>query len=134
VRAHLLSRPISIYVPLDTVRDNLYVSDAASLVTRGLARLRTESAAHGPQLVTKVLASQQGVTVGFLIAEIGRILKRRLRVVYHPSPVAAYQSRDLRMRSVVWPELDRTTLVTLPVGIRNVVQNLTVAMGAGVLR
>jgi len=130
VRAHLLGQPISLYVPLDTVRDNLYVTDAARLVHSGLARLRHESARHGPQHVIKVLASQQAVTVGFLIAELGRIVKRRMRVVYGTSTATAYQSRDLRLRSSVWPELDRFAMVPLPVGMRRVVQSLTAAAGA----
>lgn len=133
IRMHLLGRPISLYVPLDTVRDNLFVTDAARLVEDGLARLRAETAAHGPQLVTKVLASHQAVTVGFLIAEISRVVKRRLRVVYQSSDLAAYQSRDLRLRSTVWPELDAAAVVPLPVGVSRVVRNLRSAMGAGVL-
>jgi UDP-glucose 4-epimerase len=134
VRAALLGLPTSVYVPLDTVRDNLFVSDAGRLVRTGLETLRAETATRGPRLVTKVIASQQPVTVGFLIAELGRILKRRPRVVYRPSAVAAFQARDLRMRSVVWPELDREPLVPLPVGMRRTVQALGMALAAGDLR
>ena len=133
VRAHLLGRPISMYVSLDTVRDNLYVTDAARLVDAGLARLRSESDRDGAQHVVKVLASQQGVTVGFLVAELGRIFKRRMRVVYGMATSSGYQSRDLRLRSNVWPELDRVATVPLPVGMRRIVQSLTSAAGAGKL-
>jgi UDP-glucose 4-epimerase len=131
IRAHLLGRPISIYVPLDTVRDNLFVTDAARLIDHGLARLRAESSAHGTQHVLKVLASQQAVTVGFLISELGRLFKRRPHVVYGLSTASAYQARDLRLRSVVWPELDRGPMVTLPVGMARTVRALGQALGEG---
>jgi UDP-glucose 4-epimerase len=133
IRAHLRRRPISVYVPLDTVRDNLYVSDAARLVDTGLARLRSETAVYGPQHVLKVLASQQGVTVGYLIAELGRLFKRRPHVVYGLSASSAYQARDLRLRSVVWPELDQAPLVPLPVGMAWTAQALGRALGEGSL-
>jgi UDP-glucose 4-epimerase len=133
IRAHLRRRPISVYVPLDTVRDNLYVSDAARLVDTGLARLRSETAVHGSQHVLKVLASQQGVTVGYLIAELGRLFKRRPHVVYGLSASSAYQARDLRLRSVVWPELDQAPLVPLPVGMAWTAQALGRALGEGSL-
>lgn len=133
IRAHLRRRPISVYVPLDTVRDNLFVTDAARLVDTGLARLRSETAAHGPQHVVKVLASQQGVTVGYLIAELGRLFKRRPHVVYGLSASSAYQARDLRLRSIVWTELDRAPLVPLPVGMARTVNALGRAQGEGVL-
>jgi UDP-glucose 4-epimerase len=133
IRAHLRRRPISVYVPLDTVRDNLFVTDAARLVDTGLARLRSETAAHGPQHVLKVLASQQGVTVGYLIAELGRLFKRRPHVVYGLSAHSAYQARDLRLRSIVWPELDHAPLVPLPVGMARTARGLARALGDGSL-
>jgi len=131
VRAQLLGNPISIFVPLDTVRDNLYVTDAARLVDMSLRRLRDQANSSGPLHVTKVLASGQAVTVGFLIAELGRLFKRRLRVVYRPTAASSLQARDLRMRSVIWPDLDRATTVPLPVGMRRTVTSLSLAQAAG---
>lgn len=132
-RAHLLAQPISIYVPLDTVRDYLFVSDAARLVLSGTARLRSEHAESGPGLVTKVLASQQSVTIGYLVSEFRRITRRRPRVVYGASTSAAFQARDLRLRSRVWTELDLEPLVPLPVGIDRVLRAMTTSLGAGAL-
>ncbi len=132
-RAHLLGQPISIYVPLDTMRDYLYVSDAARLVVDGTARLR-DRAEPSTGVVTKVLASQQSFTIGFLVAEFRRITRRRPRVVYGASSAAAYQARDLRLRSVVWPEIDRTPVVSLPVGMARLVQDIASSLQAGKLR
>lgn len=133
-RAHLLGQPISIYVPLDTMRDYLFASDAARLVLTGLDRLRAESTADVPLAVTKVLASQHSVTVGFLVSEFRRITRRRPRVVYGASSTAAYQARDLRLRSRVWTELDAIPVVPLPVGMQRILQAMTESLGAGALR
>lgn len=132
-RAHLLGQPISIYVPLDTMRDYLYVTDAARLVMDGMARLREPGLSH-PGVVTKVLASHQSFTVGFLVAEFRRVTRRKPRVVYGASSAAAYQARDLRLRSVVWPELDSTPVTPLPVGMARLVHGMTESLRSGQLR
>lgn len=132
-RAHLLGQPISIYVPLDTMRDYLYVSDAARLVVQGMTRLRTPAEVRSG-VVTKVFASHQSVTVGFLVSEFRRVTRRKPRVVYGASSAAAYQARDLRLRSVVWPELDDTPVVPLPVGIAQLLNDMEQFLRAGELR
>lgn len=132
-RAHLLGQPISVYVPLDTMRDYLYATDAARLVMNGMARLRA-SGAEGRGVVTKILASHQSVTVGFLVAEFRRVTRRKPRVVYGASSAAAYQAKDLRLRSVVWPELDSTPVVPLPVGMAQLLRGMETSLRAGELR
>ncbi len=114
-RAHLSGQPLSLYVPLDTTRDYLFVHDCAAMICDGLDRLATERPGTP---VVKILASQQGVTIGALLAESRRVFKRAPRVVLGSSPFARFQVRDLRLRSVVWPELDRRSLTPLGVGIR----------------
>ncbi|WP_408896278.1 NAD-dependent epimerase/dehydratase family protein [Nocardioides sp. R1-1] len=131
-RAHLLGQPISIYVPLDTMRDYLYVTDAARLVVDGMDRLRQPGQARRGAVI-KVFASHQSVTVGFLVSEFRRVTRRKPRVVYGASSAAAYQARDLRLRSVVWPELDSTPVVPLPVGMGRVIQAMTDALRLGEL-
>ena len=115
---HLTGHPLSLYVSLDTMRDYLYVDDAARMIVAGLAGLRGQVAAAGSGLVvTKVLASGHSTTVGGLLGESTRLFRRRPRVVLGASPAAAGQVRDLRLRSTVWPELDRLARTPLPVGI-----------------
>lgn len=112
-RAHLRGQPISIYVPLDTVRDYLFVHDCAAMISDAL-----EALAPGSGCTLKILASQQGTTVAALLGECTRVFKRRPRVVLGASESARFQARDLRLRSVVLQDLDRRTLTPLPVGIR----------------
>jgi UDP-glucose 4-epimerase len=119
--AHLQGRPSSIYVPIDTIRDYLYVDDAAAMTVDAVDR-----AAGLPPgtVVLKVLASQQGVTIGSLISELQRIVKRKPRIVMGSHFTAAVQAPDLRFRSVVWPEIDRRMLTPLPAGIHRTLQSL----------
>jgi UDP-glucose 4-epimerase len=119
LKAQLTAQPLSVYVSLDTLRDYLFVPDAAALDFDAMNRLRREAAAAGESLaVTKVLASLRPVTIGEVIGEIRLISKRRPRIVIASSPVAAFQARNLSLRSVVWPELDQRPRTPLAVGIQ----------------
>lgn len=114
-RSQINGQPISIYVSLDTTRDYLFVDDCAAMIADGLDRLAKSDTAEP---VLKIFASQQGVTIGALLGECRRLFKRAPRVVLGSSPFARLQVRDLRLRSNVWPELDRRTLTPLGVGIK----------------
>jgi UDP-glucose 4-epimerase len=133
-RAHLLRRPISIYVPLDTLRDYLYVEDCGRLVVTAMERMELESQVHTVGVKVKLLASQRAVTIGTLLAELNRICKRRPLVVHGSSINARYQVKDLRLQSAVWPELDGAELTPLPVGIERTIDSLARELQLGVLR
>lgn len=134
-RAHLLRRPVSIYVPLDTIRDYLYARDCGELIADVLTRARQDPPAPRSTAQVKILASQQGVTIGALLAEARRVLKRRVEVAQTLStPAGRFQARDLRLRSVVWPELDRRALTPLPAGIQATMNHLVRQVQLGSLR
>lgn len=128
-RSQISGQPLSVYVSLDTTRDYLYVDDCAAMIGDGLDRLGRERPAAP---VVKILASQQGVTIGALLAETRRVFKRAPRVVLGSSPFAKYQVRDLRLRSVVWPELDHRSLTPLGVGMKATAADLLRAVQLGV--
>lgn len=129
-RAQLTGQPLSLYVPLDTVRDYLFVDDCAALVTTTLRAARNLPAGTA---ITKILASHRAITIGALLGEMRRLLRRPPRVVHGASPAARYQPLDLRLRSVTWPDLDRRTLTPLPVGISATMEDLRTALRAGSL-
>ena len=135
VCARMIARqPVVLYVPLDTIRDYLFVKDAAALVAGGLGRLRSpRSARTGTPVVVKILASGQPTTVAALLGQIRRVTKRPARIVLARSPSARPQSLDLRMTSTVWPELDRRPTTTLGEGIHSVVADLIRRAGRGPL-
>jgi len=101
--ASLLGLPVNIYVSLDTLRDYLHVDDAAVRCVEF-----ADAVAQGdPDAVTKIIASGRSISVGALIGEANRIFRRRVPVVLAASPFGRQQARDLRLRSVVYPELDQ---------------------------
>lgn len=133
-RAHVTGQPTSVYVSLDTLRDYLYVRDCAELVLDGLDRLEFETAGRigaSGTVVTKILASQRSVSVGALLMEARRVFRRAPLVLVAASPFASAQARDLRLRSVIWPEIDRRVLTTLPAGIHATVADIEARMLAG---
>ncbi len=116
-KADLLGQPSLIYVSLDTIRDYLFVDDAAAMVSALLDEAPRRLAGDDESHVTKILATQRPVTIGALIGECRRVFGRRPRVVLGASPVARYQALDLRMRSVVWPDIDALATTTLASGV-----------------
>ncbi len=123
-RSNITRQPISVYVSLDTIRDYLYVDDCAAMVSDLLDLGRPHGGAAEPAI--KVLASQQGVTIAALIAACRQVFKRAPQVVLGTSANARFQVRDLRLRSVVWTEIDSRALMPLPAGIA--------ATAAGIMR
>ena len=122
-RAYWSGQPVSVYVPMDTLRDYLFVDDAAAMIVAGLdgIRDRTATPAGPSRVVVKVMASQQATSIAALVGEFRRVLKRSTRVVFRASARTSAQARDLRLRSVEWPELDRFVRTPMPVGIRRTV-------------
>jgi UDP-glucose 4-epimerase len=115
-QAQLTRQPISVYVSLDTIRDYLFVDDCADMIRLALDGAHRATDGGGVALV-KIFGSHQPVTIGTLIGECRRVFKRPLRVVLGTSSTARYQASDLRIRSIVWPELDHRAMTSLPAGI-----------------
>lgn len=106
------TRPLPVFVSLDTIRDYVFVADVAAMVLRCVALAR--DAAPGTTAV-KVLASGRPVTVGHLVGEARRVFHRPLRTVTVPG--GRGQVLDLRLRSVRWPEVDALAVTTLTAGL-----------------
>lgn len=108
-RAQLSRQPLSVYVSLDTMRDYLFVDDAAAMAVAGL-----DAVTERGKRALKVLASERSTTIGALLGDLHRITRRRPPVVLGTSASAQFQVRDLRLRSVAWPwtsPLARTPMV-----------------------
>ncbi|MFD4369003.1 NAD-dependent epimerase/dehydratase family protein [Rhodococcus sp. NPDC058521] len=119
-RGYLLASPVSIYVPMDTLRDYLYVTDAAEMVADTLDHAR-----HAPTgAVTKIYGSGQSVTIGSILGACRTVFRRKPNVVLASSPLAAVQAKDLRLHSVVWPEIDERTHRPLPAGISSTLESI----------
>jgi UDP-glucose 4-epimerase len=116
-RAALRHEPVSIYVPLDTIRDYLYAADAGRMVAEAVQR-REKARREGepPGMTTKIFASEVETTVASVLRAWRHVLRRPLRVSFSGSPVGRLQPRVLSFRSRVWPELrSQPTLLELGV-------------------
>lgn len=119
-RAALRREPVSLYVPLDTIRDYLFAADAGRMAVDAVERLergRGEGAGH--RMVTKIFASEVETTVASVLGAWRQSLRRPLRVALASDPAGRLQPRILSFRSRVWPEVrGRPTL--LPLGVEAV--------------
>jgi UDP-glucose 4-epimerase len=115
----LLSRygdlPATIFVPLETVRDYFYVDDCARLVLDSLLELERSGAKPGT-VVTKIFGSGQGVSISSLLGYLRFITKAAPSVSIGRRPSAKFQAADLRIKSIVWPHLDRREKTPIAAG------------------
>jgi UDP-glucose 4-epimerase len=107
--------PLHVYVSLDTIRDYLFVDDAAHALVAGLRRIGLEK--QPP--VLKVIASENEISIGGLLGVFRQISRRRLRVIAGLHRLAALQPRRLQFRSQIWTG-DRHRKVELVEGVSRV--------------
>jgi UDP-glucose 4-epimerase len=109
-------KPVFIFVPLETVRDYVFVDDCAQQILDALERLTAASDLPRPPVVTKIFGSGEGVSISLLLGLYRAVTKAAPRVVLGTTPSSQFQALDLRMRSVVWPDLDRRARMPLAAG------------------
>lgn len=130
-RAQFSPTPASIYVPLDTLRDYIYVDDCAALIGDLTQKVLETASANGTIQITKNLISGQAVTISTLLGYFRTLAKGHPHVMLGASSAAALQAVDLRLASVVWPELDQRELTTLPAGIQATIADILAGIQAG---
>ena len=111
----------NIFVPLDTIRDYIYVHDAASrilhqsnLLTSGSARTRN----------LKIVASGQPMSLGHVVNTVRDVLHMPVPVSFGTHPTATAQSRDLRLTPDTDESILRMPLTPFPAGVRQVFEDL----------
>ncbi|WP_196826682.1 NAD-dependent epimerase/dehydratase family protein [Frigoribacterium sp. CG_9.8] len=130
-KAQMSPTPASIYVSLDTIRDYIFVKDCAELICDALDRLDSVTEKDSPVGVTKILASGEGTTIATLLGYFRTLSKGHPHVMLGSSASANLQAHDLRLRSVVWPELDYRDLTPLPAGIYATILDILSGIQAG---
>ncbi|NGN91665.1 NAD-dependent epimerase/dehydratase family protein [Nocardioides sp. KC13] len=128
--AQLRGTPLPVRVSFDTIRDYLYVGDCAEMIVEALDGLHEHAQRSGSNAVVKILAAGTGVTLAAVIGEINRIFRRRARLRI-PGADSPGQVRDLRVRSVVWPELGRRARTPFAVGVRRTADDVALTYAAG---
>ena len=114
-RSLMTRTPLSVYVPLDTMRDYIYADDAATVIVAGMRMLTDEG--HDSEVVLKNVCSGVPATIGHLLHEAKLVFKRSPALIVAPSAFAVGQVLDLRIASIVWPELDRIPRRPLLIGL-----------------
>lgn len=112
--AHVEGRASSIYVPMETTRDYLYIDDAAAMIASALA---ITGRAPAGSSTTKIFASQHGHTITEVVEAVERAFGEPLVVHRRHDPSATSHGVDLRFRSGVLPEVDERTLVPFDDGV-----------------
>ena len=112
--SRLTGRPVQVYVSTDTLRDYVYADDAAAVAVAMLDR----SAGLPPgTVVTKIVATGQTTSVLGLVSATTRVTRRRPLLV-QTSRRLGPQTLDLRLRSVVWTDLQHLVSTPLLVGLQ----------------
>jgi UDP-glucose 4-epimerase len=112
-------RPLNIYVPLDTLRDYLYVEDAARYIVRCLGRLRQSDRRAS---LVKIFAAEHSVSIAGVIGIFSRVVKHPVRIICTPHDMHREQPGRLRFRSRTWTDLAPPAL-DLAAGIHAVHQH-----------
>ena len=107
----LTKKPLNIFVSLDTMRDYIYVDDAAQTIINLLG-----SDSENPS--TQIIAAGHPVSLGYLIQLAQDISRTRIPLAIGAHSSSAAQARDLRLTPTSPPK--PSTFTTLPAGIKNV--------------
>jgi UDP-glucose 4-epimerase len=118
--SRLTGRPLGIYVSVDTLRDYVYVDDAAAVAAALLDRVADEVPGT---VVVKIVATGRSTSVAGLVSAATRAFRRRPPVVY-AARSGSGQVRDLRLRSHVWTDLDELVTTPLVVGLRATAEDI----------
>lgn len=111
-RSILRNQPIQIYVPYDTIRDYIAADDAAAamVATLRLARAQTTT-------LTKIIASEQPVTIAEIISIFKRVSRRAPRIITSANKLSGLYSRRVQFRSIALLEGKIAPTKSLAVGI-----------------
>lgn len=112
-----LRRPLSLYVPIDTLRDYVFVDDAARAITLFLAAAQTSGDA-GTRI--RVVARGVPMTVAQVATSVRVIAHRRVGISQAAPASSSAHVPDLRVRTEYAHELRDLTWTPMPAAIRAV--------------
>lgn len=110
-------RPISIFVPLDTLRDYLYVDDAARMV---LALLHAARRDGNPGSRVRNVVDGHAVTVGRIASLVKLVSRRRIGIWQAGTSIADGHVHDLRLATINGHEVDAVQRTPLATGVARV--------------
>ncbi len=133
-RCILYRRPVHLYVPLDSIRDYLYVADCAQAVLRCLARMQSLAQERGrAQEVLKIFSGEQVASIAQVLAIFGQIARQKPQIVSAQSPLGVLHPLRMSFRSRVFPEIRPSPPTSLMVGISQTHQHQLALFQRGLL-
>lgn len=117
--AAITREPITMFVPLDTMRDYVFIDDAAARAVHW-ARV----ALHTQESATRVVASGQPETLGRVLGLMHDITRVRIPIASGVHASANAQARDLRLTPDLDSVIANLPLTPLPVGMKQVYLDL----------
>jgi UDP-glucose 4-epimerase len=116
-RAAVARQSLNVFVPMETLRDYLYVDDGAAMV-----RTLVENAVHNqpPTPVLRNISSQRPVTVCTVLRTVQQVAHRTVRIALGTSPSSQYHVRDLRICTHYPHEFQGVTITPFPVTVKRV--------------
>ncbi|MGH3556273.1 MAG: NAD-dependent epimerase/dehydratase family protein [Mycobacterium sp.] len=116
-RAAVTRQSLNVFVPMETLRDYLYVDDAAAM-----ARTLIENAVH-KQPSTPVLrniSSQRPVSVCTVVRTVQQVAHRTVRIALGTSLSSQYHVRDLRLCTHFPHDFQGVAITPFPVTVKRV--------------
>lgn len=121
-------QPLEIYVPLGTIRNYIYVEDAARVA---IALTQFVSKEPPSTIVKKVICSDANLSISAVLYEVTRVFGRRPPVVLTTGKDLSNHFLDLSMKSNVLKCLEPRTFVLPAIGIAEVRRDLMSAVRQG---
>lgn len=116
-RAAITRQSLNVFVPMETLRDYLYVNDAAEMV-RTLIENTVSKQPTTP--VLRNISSQRPVSVCTVLRTVEQVAHRAIRIALATTPSAKYHVRDLRLCTDFPQELQGVAITPFPVTVKRV--------------
>jgi UDP-glucose 4-epimerase len=120
---------VHIYVPLDTIRDYIFVDDAADRTLAAVHDLRDRAG----EVVMKIIAAEQATSIAQLVGVFRRVSRRPVRLVTSVNNLSPLYVRCIRFRSEEPAGRSHGTCLSLHIGIHQVLEAERVAAARGQL-
>lgn len=116
-RAAVMRQSLNVFVPMETLRDYLYVDDAAAMV-----RTLVENAVHDQPWtpVLRNVSSQRPVSVCTVVRTVQQVAHRSVRIALGASPSSRYHVRDLRLCTLFQQDFESVAVTPFPVTVKRI--------------
>ena len=112
---------VNIFVPLDTLRDYIYVNDAAMRILHW-SQPRTDALENEPAV--RIVAAGQPMSLGSVLNTVQDVLHMRIPVSFGTHATALAQARDVRLIPDMDAFIAALPSTPFPSGVRRVFQDL----------